>query len=97
MSAFRGSSAYVMKSILKNKDLKPKLNTLCGMTFIISGGTRGIGFSMAREIVNQGGNVTILGKTTVPHPKLDNTIYSAADKINASPHARGSMKCLGIP
>tara|TARA_B100001287_G_C22677634_1_gene528532 strand:- start:54 stop:968 length:915 start_codon:yes stop_codon:yes gene_type:complete len=74
--------AYVLKSIKKDLTLKPKLNDLTGRCYLISGGTRGIGFNIAKNLAKIGANVVITGKTQTKHPKLENTIYSAAEMIS---------------
>jgi len=81
MNAFKNRYAYVLKSIKKDLSLKPVKNNLKDKNYVIGGGTRGIGFSIAEKLVMQGANVTILGKTTKEHPKLKGTIFSAAEEI----------------
>ena len=56
---------------------------LQGRTAIITGSSRGIGFAIAKKLASLGANVVITGKTTEPHPKLEGTIYTAADEIKA--------------
>ena len=68
---YRINHAYVLKSIKKNINLKPKLANLKNKTFIVSGGSRGIGYNIAEKLALAGANVTIAGKTTEPHPKLE--------------------------
>lgn len=51
-------------------------------TVFISGGSRGIGFAIAKRCAEAGATVIIAAKTTEPHPKLPGTIYTAADEIN---------------
>lgn len=53
-------------------------------TALITGGSRGIGKSIALKLASLGANVAILAKTTEPHPALPGTIYSAADEIRAA-------------
>jgi len=48
---------------------------------IITGGSRGIGLSIAKKLASNGSNIAILAKTDVPHPKLPGTIFSAAKEI----------------
>ena len=84
---------FALKSMQKDLTLKPVLNNLNGRTYIISGGTRGIGFNIAKTLALSGANVTILGKTASNHPKLENTIYSAADLIT---NATQKPNCNGI-
>jgi citronellol/citronellal dehydrogenase len=57
--------------------------TLAGRTLIISGGSRGIGESIAVRAARDGANVALLAKTSTAHPKLPGTIYSAAKAIEA--------------
>jgi citronellol/citronellal dehydrogenase len=57
---------------------------LAGKTMIISGGSRGIGLSIALAAARQGANIALLAKTAEPHPKLPGTIYSAAEEIEAA-------------
>jgi citronellol/citronellal dehydrogenase len=54
---------------------------LAGKTMIISGGSRGIGLAIALKAAADGGNVALLAKTAEPHPKLEGTIYTAAQEI----------------
>ncbi len=58
-----------------------KKNYFEGKRVIISGGSRGIGLSIAKELAKNGANIAILAKTTEPHPKLPGTIFTAAEEI----------------
>lgn len=82
MNSIKSKYAYVLKSIKKDLSLKPKLENLNGKTYVISGGSRGIGFNIAKNLAKSGANVTILGKTQTLHPKLEGTIFTAAENIN---------------
>ncbi|MCG8313651.1 MAG: NAD(P)-dependent oxidoreductase [Pseudomonadales bacterium] len=53
-------------------------------TIFITGGSRGIGKQIALKAATDGANVVIAAKTTQPHPKLEGTIYSAAEEIEAA-------------
>ena len=77
----KNNYAYVLKSFKKDKTLKPFLNNIEGKTYIVAGGTRGIGYSIAEKLAQNNANVTLVGKTKIEHPKLENTIYTAAEKI----------------
>lgn len=60
----------------------------CSMTFqnktaFITGASRGIGKAIAMKLASQGANIVIAAKTTEPHPKLEGTIYTAAEEIEA--------------
>ena len=57
---------------------------LSGKTMIISGGSRGIGLAIALKAAADGANVALLAKTAEPHPKLEGTIYTAAEEIEAA-------------
>ena len=81
MLGVKKNYAFVLKSIKKDKTLKPVSKLLKDKTFIIGGGTRGIGFDIAKKLAMKGANVTILGKTQSKHPKLEGTIYSSAEQI----------------
>lgn len=62
--------------------------SLEGRTLIISGGSRGIGEAIAVRAAHEGANIALIAKTTVPHPKLPGTIYTAAAAIEkAGGHA----------
>lgn len=51
-----------------------------GKTIFVTGGSRGIGKAIALKIARDGANVVIAAKTTEKHPKLEGTIYSAAEE-----------------
>ena len=53
-------------------------------TLIMSGGSRGIGLAIAKRIAADGANIVICAKTAEPHPKLEGTIYTAAEDIEAA-------------
>lgn len=55
--------------------------TLAGSTMFISGASRGIGLAIALAAAKDGANVALVAKTAEPHPKLEGTIYTAAEQI----------------
>jgi len=57
------------------------VTTLEGKTLFVSGGSRGIGLAIALRAARDGANVALIAKTTEPHPKLEGTIFSAAEEI----------------
>lgn len=58
--------------------------SLQGKTLFITGASRGIGLAIALRAAREGANVTIVAKTTEPHPKLPGTIYTAAQEVEAA-------------
>ncbi|MEL6316699.1 MAG: NAD(P)-dependent oxidoreductase [Pseudomonadota bacterium] len=56
---------------------------LAGRTMFLSGGSRGIGLSIAKTCAAAGANVAVAAKTADPHPKLPGTIHTAAEEIAA--------------
>jgi citronellol/citronellal dehydrogenase len=65
--------------------------SLEGRTVFMSGGSRGIGLAIARRAARDGANVAIVAKTDQPHPKLEGTIHTAAEAIEAD-----GGRCLPI-
>lgn len=55
--------------------------SLKGKTLFITGGSRGIGLAIAVRAARDGANVAIAAKTGEPHPKLEGTVFTAADEI----------------
>ena len=58
--------------------------TLAGKTLFITGASRGIGLAIAIRAARDGANIAIAAKTTAPHPRLEGTIHSAAEAIEAA-------------
>ncbi|MBI3678609.1 MAG: NAD(P)-dependent oxidoreductase [Proteobacteria bacterium] len=54
---------------------------LRGKTLFVTGASRGIGLAIALRAARDGANVIIAAKTGAPHPKLQGTIYTAAEEI----------------
>ena len=62
--------------------------TLKDKTLFISGASRGIGLAIALRAARDGANVVIAAKTAEPHPKLEGTVFTAAQQIeDAGGHA----------
>jgi citronellol/citronellal dehydrogenase len=55
--------------------------SLEGKTLLISGGSRGIGLAIALRAARDRANVALIAKTAEPHPKLEGTIFTAAEEI----------------
>ena len=79
--------------ILKNQETFEfsRVGDLKGKTILISGASRGIGLAMALRAAQDGANIAIIAKTVTPHPKLEGTIYTAAEEIK-----KAGGKCLPI-
>ncbi len=60
------------------------MTTLAGKTLFISGGSRGIGLAIALRAARDGANVALIAKTAEPHPKLEGTVFTAAEEIEAA-------------
>jgi citronellol/citronellal dehydrogenase len=83
MNAIKNKYAYVLKSIKKNKKLTPMFSDLNNKTYVISGGTRGVGLEIAKSLSSLGANIAILGRTVTPHPKLEGTLDTALKDIKS--------------
>ena len=57
---------------------------LQGKTLFITGASRGIGLAIAKRAAKDGANIAIVAKTAEPHPKLEGTIFTAAEEIEAA-------------
>ena len=57
------------------------MRNVADKTLFITGGSRGIGKAIALRAARDGANVVIAAKTSVPHPKLPGTIFTAAEEI----------------
>jgi len=60
------------------------MSDLKSKTLFITGASRGIGKAIALRAARDSANIVIAAKTTVPHPKLPGTIYTAAEEIEAA-------------
>ena len=60
------------------------MSDLKDRTLFVSGGSRGIGLAIAKRAAQDGANIIIAAKTAEPHPKLQGTIYTAAEEIEAA-------------
>jgi citronellol/citronellal dehydrogenase len=55
--------------------------SLEGKTLFISGASRGIGLEISLRAARDGANVALIAKTAEPNPKLEGTVYTAAEAI----------------
>ncbi|MFZ3416997.1 SDR family oxidoreductase [Arthrobacter sp. 3Tela_A] len=58
--------------------------SLAGRTILMSGGSRGIGLAIALRAAADGANIAMLAKTAEPHPKLEGTVHTAAEQLEAA-------------
>jgi citronellol/citronellal dehydrogenase len=56
---------------------------LANKTVFISGSSRGIGLEIAKKFAVEGANIVVVAKTDQPHPKLEGTVHSAVEAIEA--------------
>lgn len=63
-----------------------------GKTVFITGGSRGIGKAIAIKLAQSGANIVIAAKTVEPNPKLEGTIFTAAEEISKA----GSGRALAV-
>src|SRR5450755_3359209 len=56
--------------------------TLQDKTLFISGASRGIGLAIALRAARDGANVALIAKTAEPQPRLEGTVYTAAEQID---------------
>jgi citronellol/citronellal dehydrogenase len=59
-------------------------DSLRDRVMFMSGGSRGIGLSIATRVAQEGVKVALMAKTAEPHPRLPGTIYTAAEEIEAA-------------
>jgi citronellol/citronellal dehydrogenase len=67
--------------------------SLAGSTLFISGGSRGIGLAIALRAARDGANVALIAKTAEPHPKLEGTVFTAAEQIEQA--GGGALPIVG--
>ncbi|MEO1204891.1 MAG: NAD(P)-dependent oxidoreductase [Pseudomonadota bacterium] len=69
------------------------MSDLKGKTAFITGASRGIGFAIAQALAAQGVNVAIAAKSVKPQAKLEGTIYSAVETIEAAGGKALAVQC----
>jgi citronellol/citronellal dehydrogenase len=58
--------------------------SLRGKTLFITGASRGIGKAIGLRAAQDGANIAVVGKTDTPHPKLEGTVHSAVQELQAA-------------
>ena len=69
---------------MTEQERRPATDTsvsLAGKTIFMSGGSRGVGLAIALRAARDGANVALLAKSAKPQPRLEGTIYTAAEEI----------------
>jgi citronellol/citronellal dehydrogenase len=59
-------------------------STLQGKVLFVTGASRGIGKAIALRAARDGARIAVAAKTAEPHPKLEGTIFTAAEEIEAA-------------
>jgi citronellol/citronellal dehydrogenase len=67
--------------------------SLQGKTLFITGASRGIGKAIAVAAAREGANVVVAAKSSVPNPKLEGTIHSAAEEIERAGGKALAVRC----
>ena len=60
------------------------MSNLQGKTIFITGASRGIGKAIGLRAARDGANIVVAAKTAEPHPKLDGTVFTAAQEMRAA-------------
>lgn len=69
------------------------MSSLAGKTLFITGASRGIGLAIALRAAEDGANIVIAAKSSVPNPRLPGTIHSAAAQVEAAGGKALPIKC----
>ena len=67
--------------------------SLQGKTLFITGASRGIGKAIGLAAAREGANVVVAAKSSVPNPRLEGTIHSAAEEIERAGGKALPLKC----
>jgi citronellol/citronellal dehydrogenase len=67
--------------------------SLHGKTLLVTGASRGIGKAIALAAAREGANVVVAAKSSVPNPKLEGTIHSAAAEIERAGGRALAVRC----
>lgn len=67
--------------------------SLKGKTIFITGASRGIGLAIGERCARDGANIVIAAKSDTPDPRLEGTIHTAAERIEAAGGQALAVKC----
>jgi citronellol/citronellal dehydrogenase len=81
MITFQPKKASSMATATGSAPPEPLVKPLAGKTLFITGASRGIGLAIALRAARDGANIAIAAKTADPTPRLEGTIYTAADAV----------------
>ncbi|WP_284977766.1 NAD(P)-dependent oxidoreductase [Arthrobacter sp. fls2-241-R2A-200] len=84
MTSSNDSSATAGMNPASTKSPYVATGSLKGRTILMSGGSRGIGLAIAMRAARDGANIVLMAKTGQPHPKLEGTVFSAAEQLAAA-------------
>ncbi|MCH2108792.1 MAG: SDR family oxidoreductase, partial [Polyangiaceae bacterium] len=60
---------------------------------LITGATRGIGLTIARAAAAEGARIVLIGKTATPHPRLEGTLTTAQEEVEAAGGEALALQC----
>ncbi len=69
------------------------MSGLAGKTLFITGSSRGIGLAIGLRAARDGANVAVVAKSAEPHPKLEGTIFTAAEEIEKAGGKALPLQC----
>ncbi|MFW0773628.1 SDR family oxidoreductase [Paenarthrobacter nitroguajacolicus] len=88
MTSSNGASSASTEGQTQRTSPYVATGSLKGKTILMSGGSRGIGLAIATRAARDGANIVLMAKTGEPHPKLEGTVFTAADQlVEAGGHA----------
>lgn len=61
-----------------------KSMSLANQRVLLTGGSRGIGREIAIALAKQGASIALCAKSSKPHPKLEGTIHTVAEEVEAA-------------
>jgi citronellol/citronellal dehydrogenase len=81
MTSSNGASSASTEGQTQRTSPYVATGSLKGKTILMSGGSRGIGLAIATRAAQDGANIVLMAKTGDPHPKLEGTVFTAAEQL----------------